>query len=94
MKFEWDENKNQTNIKKHGISFEQAQTVFNSEILTRIDDRYDYGEIREISLGQIGGEVIVAVVHTKRNDNIRIISARKTNKKERKVYNEYTRKNN
>lgn len=93
MKFEWDENKNQTNIRKHGISFEQAKTIFNHDILTRIDNRYDYGEVREISLGQIDGEVIVVVVHTKRNKNTRIISARKANKKEREVYNEYTREN-
>ena len=94
MTFEWDENKNQTNIRKHGISFEQAKIIFDHDILTRIDNRYNYGEIREISLGQIDGEVIVVVVHTKRNNNIRIMSPRKANKTEIEVYNEYTRKNN
>ncbi len=93
MKFEWDENKNRENIKKHGISFERARSIFDYKVLTRIDDRFDYGEIREISLGLIEGMTIIAVVHTEREDKTRIISARKANKEEKEVYNEFTRKN-
>ena len=94
MEFEWDETKNQMNIKKHGISFEQAKTIFNYQVLNQTNDRYDYGEIREISLGLLKGRTIIAVVHTTREDKLRIISARKANKNEREAYNELTRKDN
>ncbi|MBM3241738.1 BrnT family toxin [Candidatus Poribacteria bacterium] len=77
MEFEWDENKNRENIKKHGISFEEATTIFERPVWTRINDRYNYGEIREVSIGDIGNFVIVVVAHTERNNKTRIISARK-----------------
>ena len=93
MEFEWDENKNQKNIEKHGISFERAKSIFDYRVLTRIDDRYDYGETRDISLGLLEGVTIIAVVHTKREDKIRFISARKANREEQEVYYEFTRKN-
>ncbi|NEO52386.1 MAG: BrnT family toxin [Okeania sp. SIO3B5] len=75
--FEWDENKKQQNIRKHGISFEEATEIFYGIVFTIIDERYNYGEIREISIGAIQGLIIITVVHTERNGNIRIISARK-----------------
>jgi uncharacterized protein len=89
MQFEWDENKNRQNFKKHGISFEEAKEIFLGIIFTSIDDRFDYGEIREISIGTIQGVVIVTVTHTERKGIIRIISARKATPKERKAYHEY-----
>ena len=49
MKFEWDENKNQSNYDKHGIYFEEAVEVFKSDCITWVDDRNDYGETRVIS---------------------------------------------
>lgn len=51
MKFEWDKNKNQQNIQKHGISFEEATEIFDGVVFTSIDERYDYEEIRETSIG-------------------------------------------
>lgn len=86
MMFEWDENKNQSNIAKHGVSFEEAQKIFNSPVLSMIDNREEYGETREISIGIIGYTVILTVVHTDREGNCRIISARKSKKKEREKY--------
>ncbi len=59
MEFEWDENKNRENIKKHGISFEEATAIFERPVWARIDDRHDYGEVREVSIGDIGNFVIV-----------------------------------
>ncbi len=91
MEFEWDENKNRQNKQKHGISFEEAQEIFNGIVFTAIDDRFDYGEIREISIGAIRGVVIVTVAHTERQNKIRLISARKATPKERKQYYEYLR---
>ena len=91
MNFEWDENKNRQNQQKHGISFEEAQEIFNGIVFTAIDDRFDYGEIRETSIGAIRGVVIVTVTHTERQNKIRLISARKATPKERRQYNDYLR---
>ncbi len=96
MEFEWDEQKNRTNITKHGIDFEQAKDVFDDPcVLTRVDDRFEYGEVREVSIGQIplatqGHTLIVLVIHTERNGITRIISARKATKQERRLYEEGT----
>jgi uncharacterized DUF497 family protein len=89
MQCEWDENKNAQNLKKHGISFEEAQEIFDGIVFTAIDERFDYGEIREISIGAIQGVVIVTVVHTERNGVIRIISARKATRQEKNTYYDY-----
>ncbi|MBN3874710.1 BrnT family toxin [Nostoc sp. JL33] len=89
MEFEWDKNKNQQNIQKHGISFEEATEIFNGVVFTSIDQRYDYEEIREISIGSIQAVVIITVAHTDRNGKIRLISARKATPKERRTYYEY-----
>ena len=92
MKFEWDESKNLTNVSKHGIDFEQAKKVFQDpNLLTFEDDRFDYGEIREISIGELllitqQKIIIIVVVHTQRDSKIRLISVRKANKRERKRY--------
>jgi uncharacterized DUF497 family protein len=92
MKFEWHDNKNVSNIEKHGISFEQAIFVFKDlQAILTIDNRFDYGETRFIIIGEIYSknadkDILIVVVYTKRKDVIRIISARKANKKEKKVY--------
>lgn len=92
MEFEWDEQKNRENITKHGIDFEQAKAVFEDPYLvTRVDDRFEYGEVREVSIGQMplvtqGRTLIVLVVHIERNGITRIISARKATKQERRLY--------
>ena len=89
MQFEWDENKNQLNQQKHGISFEEAKEIFFDTVFTSVSAKIDYGEVREISIGTIQNVLIVAVVHTDRNGKVRIISARKATPKERRKYNEY-----
>lgn len=89
--FEWDDNKNATNRQKHGISFEEAATIFEGPILTKLDDRHP-SERREISFGRLGGVVVVCVVHTLRGAKTRIISARKANRAERRLFDEYLQK--
>ena len=84
--FEWDENKNQANIRKHGVSFEQAVRIFEGPCLTWIDDRDIYSEMREVSIGMIDGAATVIVVHADRNNITRIISARAANRRERRRY--------
>ncbi len=94
MTFEWDEAKNRRNIEKHGISFEEAQEIFKDPcVLTSLDDRFEYGEVRKITVGEIPlttlkTTIVVVVVHTDRDGITRIISARKASRKERKNYEE------
>lgn len=88
MKFEWDEAKNQSNIRNHGISFELAQRIFAGPVLTWLDDREDYGEDRFISIGAIDGVALIVVVHTDREGQVRLISARAAARRERQTYYE------
>ncbi|MEC5321902.1 BrnT family toxin [Aurantimonas sp. A3-2-R12] len=92
--FEWDETKNQANIEKHGVSFATASRIFEGVVFSVIDDRRDYGETREISIGRIGGATFLTVVHTDRDGNIRIISARPAKRGERHRYEEAIREGN
>lgn len=85
MRFEWDEDKRLTNIRKHGIDFADAPAVFEGDAVTMEDDRFDYGERRFVTLGLMTGRVVV-VVHTERADVTRIISARKATKDEETSY--------
>ncbi|MDR4503828.1 MAG: BrnT family toxin [Candidatus Scalindua sp.] len=85
MEFEWDERKCTTNVKKHGIDFSDADELFSGYTITMEDDRFHYNEQRFFTLGMIKGRVAV-VVHTERNDRIRIISMRKATKYEQKIY--------
>ena len=91
MKYEWDEKKNKTNIKKHGIDFRDAQDIYQGKMVSAEDTRHAYGEKRMITVGMIGESVCV-VVHTTREDTVRIISARKANERERRRYYEKTEK--
>lgn len=85
MRFEWDEEKRTANLRKHGIDFADVEDVFADEVYTIVDDRFDYGEIRYLSLGLLFGEVI-AISHTETDEIIRLISARKAEKHEQETY--------
>ncbi len=89
MEFDWDPAKNEANLSKHGISFDEARHIFDGPILTRVDDRRDYGENRDISLGALSRHAVLVVIHTERGDRIRLIPARKANCRERKVYHDH-----
>ena len=92
MEFEGDEDKNRANIAKHGIDFEQALAVFNDPCLVSLmDERFEYGEVREVSIGQMPlvtqrQTLIIVVVHTERDGITRLISAIKATKQERRLY--------
>ncbi len=91
MQFEWDEEKNQANIRKHGIAFDDAVDIFNHPLLCRIDDRINYDEERWVAIGCIH-HLTGVVVYTERvGDIVRIISARKAPKKETQYYEENIR---
>ena len=87
--FEWDETKAGANLTKHGVSFEEAATVFGDPLsLTIPDPAHSQAEDRFVIIGQSHRRKLLVVVHTERGDNIRVISARRASKRERKVYEE------
>ena len=85
MKFEWSEEKRQATIKDRGVDFLYAALIFEDETLTREDDREDYGEVRFASLGLVDN-VPYVVIHTKRGENTRLISAWKGGRKDYEKY--------
>jgi uncharacterized DUF497 family protein len=85
MSYEWDPNKAITNIEKHGIDFADAVTVFNDLNAVTIDDP-DYDEQRFITIAMDAFGRILVVTYTWRGDIIRLITARKATKRERKQY--------
>ncbi|MBL4661756.1 MAG: BrnT family toxin [Alcanivoracaceae bacterium] len=91
LKFEWDAIKNISNQKKHGISFEEAQTVFADELARLIPDPdHSIGEERFVLMGMSSQLKLLTVCHCERGlDTIRIISARKADKLELKQYEGY-----
>lgn len=91
MTFEWDEAKNRTNIAKHGLSFATACRIFEGPVLTAVDNRFEYGEVRHNSIGAIEGVLVIVVTHTDREGTTRIISARPAKRVERNTYEEALR---
>jgi uncharacterized DUF497 family protein len=92
MNFEWDDLKAQINVRKHGVAFTEAQTVFDDD-LARIDDDPDHSvdEDREIIIGySVNGRLLVSTF-VQRGDTIRIISARTADPRERKRHEEENR---
>lgn len=88
----WDPIKADTNLKKHGISFEEAATVIQSAMTVTIEDDASDDEQRFITIGMSIKLRVIMVVHTYRDDaDIRIISARKATKKEQEAYEERIR---
>ena len=83
--FEWDEQKRQRNLVQHGIDFEDAARIFESEILRLRSDREN--EIRYVALGLLE-DIEIAVVYTVRSNVCRLISARRASQDERKAYYE------
>ena len=90
MRFEWDDEKARINQQKHHVSFETAREVFADPLHRSVQDRIEDGEQRWNTIGMVGGVVLLIVAHTWRDDHgdevIRIISARKATKKERRDY--------
>ena len=85
MRFIWHEPKRQTNLKKHGMDFADAELVFSGPTFTFADDREDYGEQRWVTLGLLGEKVVV-IVHTETHEEIRVISMREADKDEQLLF--------
>lgn len=87
LRFEWDESKARQNREKHGVSFEEAATVFGDMLSLTVGDTLHSGdEDRFVTVGEAVDRNLLVVVHTERGDYIRIISARKATRRERKSY--------
>ena len=85
MQFNWHEPKRQENLKKHGMDFADAESVFSGPTFTFEDSREDYGEQRWVTLGLLGDKVLV-IVHTETEDEIRVISMREASKNEQHLF--------
>jgi len=87
LTFEWDEEKDLSNQRKHGVSFHEAKTVFNDpRSITIADEQHSGDEDRYIDIGISSRGRLIVVSYTERGPNIRIISCRKSTKSERKTY--------
>lgn len=85
MEFDWHDAKDARNRQERGFGFDFAAQIFMGRVLSQVDDREDYGEVRVKAVGEAGGVVLV-VVYTDRDDVRWIISARKANRKERALW--------
>ena len=87
MEFEWDKRKATANLRKHGVSFQEAASVFSDPLsLTIPDPDHSRGEARFLLLGVSREQRLVVASHTERGARIRIVSARKANRGERAQY--------
>jgi uncharacterized DUF497 family protein len=89
MNFEWDPPKAEINLRKHGVSFTEAGTVFGDDLaITVLDPDHSANEDRYITIGWSDRRRLLMVSHTDRGENIRIISARELTRSEQKAYEE------
>jgi uncharacterized protein len=87
LKFEWDTAKASSNLRKHGVSFEEAATVFGDPLaISFADPDHSNDEARLITIGQSNQEWLLVIAHVDRRRTIRIISARRATKRERAIY--------
>ena len=87
--FEWSTEKAKINLQKHQVDFDEASTVFDDpQFITFLDEEHSFEEESYITIGLSNTNRLLMVAHTERNDNIRIISARKVTKDEEKFYQE------
>ena len=89
MRFEWDPDKAARNLKAHGISFEEAASVFGNPLaVTFFDPDHSENEDRYLTFGESQENRLLAVVHTDREEAVRLISAREVTRQERRQYEE------
>ena len=86
MVYIWDEAKNRRNIKDHGIAFDDAKRIFKSPTVERVDDRFEYGEVRVYAIGVVNGLEITVIYTDCDDDERRIISAWRSEPHERRAY--------
>jgi uncharacterized DUF497 family protein len=86
VRFTWDPAKNRSNVRRHGIAFQDAARIFDGPTVEREDDRYDYGEVRNYAIGLVNG-LEVTVIYTDRSaDERHLISAWRAEPHERRYF--------
>jgi uncharacterized protein len=89
MNFDWDENKASSNLSKHGVSFEEAKTVFNDLLYVDFyDPDHSDNEERYLTIGESNQGRLLIISYTESRDLIRLISAREVTRSEREAYEE------
>jgi uncharacterized DUF497 family protein len=86
MHYNWDERKNRSNIRRHGIAFEDAKRIFDGPTVEKVDDRFDYGEVRVYAVGLVNGLEITVIYTDEGNGKRRIISAWRAEPHERRYF--------
>jgi uncharacterized DUF497 family protein len=86
MRYSWDDEKNLSNLQRHGITFEDAVRIFEGPTVEKVDDRFDYGDIRVYAIGLVNGLEITVIYTDRSNDERRIISAWRAEPHERRYY--------
>jgi uncharacterized DUF497 family protein len=86
VRFTWDPDKNLTNIRRHGIAFQDAARIFDGPTVERVDDRFEYDEVRIYAIGLVNG-IEISVVYTDRaSDERQLISAWRAEPHERRYF--------
>jgi uncharacterized protein len=86
MRFAWNAEKNRMNVKRHGIAFRDAARIFDGPTVEKVDDRFDYGEIRVYAIGLVNSIVITVIYTDRANDERHLISAWRSEPHERRSY--------
>jgi len=86
MRYTWDAAKNRRNVKRHKIAFEDAKRIFEGPTVERVDDRFDYGEIRVYAIGLVNGLEITVIYTDRDGDERHLISAWRSEPHERRHY--------
>ncbi len=86
IRYSWDDEKNRSNLQRHGMTFEDAVRIFEGPTVEKVDDRFDYGEIRVYAIGLVNGLEITVIYTDRDNDERHIISAWRAEPHERRYY--------
>jgi len=86
MRYTWDERKDRSNIARHGIAFADAKRIFEGLTVERVDDRFDYGEVRVYAIGLVNGLEITVIYKDENDGKRRIISAWRAEPHERRYF--------
>ena len=86
MKYVWDRRKSRGNLVRHGIAFDDAIRIFDGPTLEKVDDRFDYGEVRVYAVGVVNGFEITVIYTDVTETERRIISAWRAERHERTAY--------
>lgn len=89
IRLEWDDLKNELNVRRRGLAFSDALPMFNELIMVSLDNRRDYGEERFVGINYVQTRLMVVVFCRRGLDGIRIISLRRANNREKEIYNAY-----